>query len=209
MAARSLRQHWGLGERPIPNLLRLIEVKGIRVFALSENTKNVDAFSFLVNGTPFLFVNTFKTAEHSIFDAAHELGHLVMHRRGEFGGDDEDLPKRAVEREAIEFASAFLMPAEDVKAHLPRLVNTSVILKMKARWRVSAMAMAYRLHSPQILSEWTHRRVCIELGQRGFRSGEPGGMVREYVHGLADFHPPVVGEDHEGRRGSAAKHAGR
>lgn len=179
VAARSLRQHWGLGERPIANLLKLIEAKGVRVFALSENTKNVDAFSFWLNGTPFVFLNTFKTAEHSIFDTAHELGHLVMHRRGEFGGDDDDLPKRTVEREADQFASAFLMPAEDVKAHLPRLLNTSIIIKMKARWRVSAMALAYRLHSLHVLSEWTHRRVCIELGQRGFRSGEPGGAERE------------------------------
>jgi Zn-dependent peptidase ImmA (M78 family) len=179
VAARSLRQHWGLGERPIANLLRLIESKGVRVFALSENTRNVDAFSFWLNGTPFVFLNTFKTAEHSIFDTAHELGHLVMHRRGEFGGEDDDLPKRTVEREADQFASAFLMPSEDVKAHLPRLLNTSAIIKMKARWRVSAMAMAYRLHSLHLLSEWTHRRVCIELGQRGFRSGEPGGVDRE------------------------------
>jgi Zn-dependent peptidase ImmA (M78 family) len=179
VAARSLRQHWGLGERPIANLLKLIEAKGVRVFALSENTKNVDAFSFWLNGTPFVFLNTFKTAEHSIFDTAHELGHLVMHRRGEFCGEDDDLPKRTVEREADQFASAFLMPAEDVKAHLPRLLNTSVIIKMRARWRVSAMAMAYRLHSLHLISEWTHRRVCIELGQRGFRSGEPGGVDRE------------------------------
>ena len=38
-AAIALRQHWGLGERPIGNLLALLETQGIRVFSLSENTE--------------------------------------------------------------------------------------------------------------------------------------------------------------------------
>src|SRR3954451_9450591 len=37
-AARSVRQHWGIGERPIGSLLGLLEVNGVRVFSLSENT---------------------------------------------------------------------------------------------------------------------------------------------------------------------------
>src|SRR5690606_19963003 len=48
-AARLLRQHWGLGDRPIGNVLRLLESKGIRVLSLSENTHNVDAYSFWRN----------------------------------------------------------------------------------------------------------------------------------------------------------------
>jgi transcriptional regulator with XRE-family HTH domain len=31
IAARSLRQSWGLGERPIPNMVQLLEAKGVRV----------------------------------------------------------------------------------------------------------------------------------------------------------------------------------
>src|ERR1019366_8677635 len=44
-AARTLRQVWALGEQPISNMVRLLELKGVRVFSLAENTKNVDAFS--------------------------------------------------------------------------------------------------------------------------------------------------------------------
>src|SRR3546814_6566541 len=47
-----------------------------------EDTKNVDAFSCWRNGQPFVFLNTFKSAERSRFDAAHELAHLVLHRHG-------------------------------------------------------------------------------------------------------------------------------
>lgn len=67
-ASKALRAYWGLGERPISNMLGLLEVKGVRVFSLSEATRTVDAFSFWRDERPFVFLNNFKTAEHSIFD---------------------------------------------------------------------------------------------------------------------------------------------
>lgn len=173
-AARSLREHWGLGERPVGNVIGLLETKGIRVFSLSENTKTVDAFSFWRDNKPYIFLNNFKTAEHSIFDSIHELGHLALHRHGGPKGDS-----RQVEREANAFASAFLMPANDVRARAPRFIDINVVLKMKSRWRVSAMAMAYRLHHLGKLTEWQYKSMCIELGRRGYRNGEPDGIERE------------------------------
>ena len=172
-AARALRQYWNLGEKPIGNMLGLLETNGVRVFSLSENTASVDAFSFWRNETPFVFLNNFKTAERSIFDTAHELGHLVLHKHV------GPRSSRAAEREADQFASAFLMPADDVRARMPRLINVAVILKAKKRWRVSAMAMAYRLHALSRLTEWQYKSTCIELGKRGYRSGEPDGIERE------------------------------
>lgn len=173
VAARSLRQFWGLGEKPIGNMLGLLEVNGVRVFSLSEDTAKVDAFSFWRDNKPFIFLNNFKTAEHSIFDTAHETGHLVLHRHG--GAQ----PSRAAEREANMFASALLMPARDVRARMPRLITVDTIIQAKIRWRVSAMAMAYRLRSLGLLTEWQYKSGCIELGRRGYRSGEPGGIERE------------------------------
>lgn len=172
-AARSLRQHWGLGEKPIGNMIGLLETQGVRVFSLSENTASVDAFSFWRDEKPYVFLNNFKSAEHSIFDSAHELGHLVMHKHGG--------PRfsRSAEHEAHQFAAAFLMPANDVRARIPRLINADVVIKAKARWRVSAMAMAYRLSKLGLLSEWQYKTVCIELGKRGYRKAEPNGVERE------------------------------
>ena len=58
MAARSLRERWALGERPISNIVHLLEAKGIRIFTLVESTKNVDAFSLWRSQRPFIFLNT-------------------------------------------------------------------------------------------------------------------------------------------------------
>jgi Zn-dependent peptidase ImmA (M78 family)/transcriptional regulator with XRE-family HTH domain len=172
-AAHSMRQFWGIGEKPIGNLMGLLETHGVRLFSLSENTASVNAFSFWRDNKPYVFLNNFKTAESSIFDAAHELGHLVMHMHGD--------PKetRSAEREANSFASAFLMPINDVKARVPRRVTIDTLLKAKMRWRVSAMAMAYRLNAVGLLSDWQYKSLCIELGKRGYRSSEPAGIERE------------------------------
>jgi len=172
-AARSVRQHWGIGERPIGNMIGLLETNGVRVFSLSENTASVDAFSFWRDEKPFVFLNNYKTAERSILDAAHELCHLVMHRHG------GPSLSRSAEREANTFASALLMPENDIRARMPRFVNADAIVRAKMRWRVSAMALAYRLRSLNIVSEWQYKAICIELGKRGYRSGEPRGIERE------------------------------
>ena len=173
VAASYVRQHWGLGEQPVGNLLSLFETKGIRLFSLSENTASVNAFSFWKGGKPFIFLNNFKTAESSRFDAAHELGHLVLHKHG----DPKD--GRSAEREANAFASSFLMPEADVRAKMPRPVSVDEILRAKVRWRVSAMALAYRLHTIQMVTDWQYKSICIELARRNFRSAEPGGIDRE------------------------------
>jgi Zn-dependent peptidase ImmA (M78 family) len=86
---------------------------------------------------------------------------------------------RSAEREANSFASAFLMPAKDVRATIPRRITIDTILVIKRRWRVSAMAMAYRLNSLKLLSDWQYKSIFIEVGKRGYRAGEPGGIDRE------------------------------
>lgn len=173
VAAARLRQHWGIGQQPIGSLLALLETKGVRMLSLSENTASVNAFSFWRGGKPYVFLNNFKSAESSRFDAAHELGHLVLHRHGDPKGD------RSLEKEANSFASAFLMPADDVRARVPRVISTDVVLQAKLRWRVSAMALAYRLHQIRRLSDWQYKSICIDLSRRGYRIGEPVGIERE------------------------------
>lgn len=172
-AARALRQHWNLGERPVGDMIRLLEAKGVRVFSLAENTRNVDAFSCWRDDVPYVFLNTWKSAERSRFDAAHELAHLVLHKHG---GPHQG---KAAELEAQMFAASFLMPEPDMRAKLPRAVSLDAIVVAKRRWGVSASALAYRLHKLGILTDWLYRGMVIEMSRRGFRSDEPNEMPRE------------------------------
>lgn len=172
-AARIVRAQWGLGEQPISNLVRLLESKGVRVFSLCEDTKNVDAFSCWRGDRPFVFLNTFKSTERSRFDAAHELGHLVMHRHG------APQDSRQAESEADKFASAFLMPADDVLSRIHYVPGLDSLVSYKVRWGVSVAALNYRLHKLGIVSEWQNRSLNVELSSRGYRRQEPEGLPAE------------------------------
>jgi Zn-dependent peptidase ImmA (M78 family) len=170
LAAEEVRARWGLGNAPIPNMVHLLEAHGIRVFSLRECAE-VDAFSTVWEGTPYVFLNVGTSGERGRFDAAHELGHLVLHGEHDAGQD--------AEREANQFAAAFLMPRASVLAYLSRAPSMPQILDAKRIWQVAAMALTHRLHEVELLTEWLYRTTCIELGKLGFRSAEPGGIPRE------------------------------
>lgn len=171
-AAESLRRSWGLGEHPVRNMVHLLEAKGVRVFSLTIDANEVDAFSMWWNGTPFIFLNTQKSGERSRFDAAHELGHLIMHRHGQPHG-------QAAEKEANAFASNFLMPTKSILAtrlHFPTLDS---LIMAKKHWAVSVAALNYRLHALNLTTEWINRSLCIQIGQAGYLKQEPLGIARE------------------------------
>ena len=171
-AAETLRHVWGLGQLSIRNMIHLLEAKGIRVFSLSVQAKEVDAFSMWQDDQPFIFLNNSKSAEHSRFDAAHELGHLVLHRHGAIRG-------REPEAEAHQFASAFLMPRKSVIAIAPRFASVADLLKAKKQWGVSIAALNYRLHVLGLTSDWHYRTLCVEIASKGYRMYEPEEMQRE------------------------------
>ena len=171
-AAITLRQMWSFGERPIRNMVHLLEAKGVRVFTLAEDTHSVNAFSLWRRDKPYVFLNTMHSAEQGRFDAAHELGHLVLHRHGAPRG-------REAEYEANRFASAFLMPEADVLAVLPRVHSLANIKQHKHRWRVSVAALNYRLHQIGITTDWQYKTLCIELAKQGYRTEERDGIERE------------------------------
>jgi Zn-dependent peptidase ImmA (M78 family)/DNA-binding XRE family transcriptional regulator len=177
-AASVLRNAWGIGEKPIKNMIHLLESKGIRVYSLAEDTLQVDAYSCWHEGRPFVFLNTKKSSERSRFDAAHELGHLVLHKHGPPSGNN-------AEKEADSFASAFLMPESSVRASCPRVPTLKQLIQLKHYWIVSVSALAYRLHALGLLSDWHYRTLAVELSEKGYRVNEPEPGQRETSQVLA------------------------
>ncbi|MGW3643201.1 helix-turn-helix domain-containing protein [Streptomyces sp. NPDC005166] len=173
-AAERVRALWGLGEAPIPNMVHLLESHGVRVFSLASDCSSVDAFSFRWKRTrPFIVLNLEKSGERGRFDAAHELGHLVMHAEHRIPHGVE------AEQEAQQFASAFLMPKSGLLAQQLYGADARRILSAKVKWQVAAVALAYRLRDLDLLTDWNYRTAVKLLSQMGYRSGEPGGIARE------------------------------
>jgi len=171
-AAATVRAEWGLGERPIRNMIHLLEAHGVRVFSLTEDNLSVDAFSMWWRGKPYVFLNTRKSAERSRMDAAHELAHLVLDRAG-------ITDSRGAEQAANRFASAFLMPRAGVSAASSGLHTVSSLVALKRGWNVSVIALAYRLHDLGLITDWHYHTLCVQMARLGYRTNEPNGIPRE------------------------------
>lgn len=139
-AAEVVRARWGLGERPIGNMLHLLEARGVRIYSLTAENDEIDSYSLYWHRQPFIFLSTAKSGERGRFDAAHELGHLVLH------GEYQSLNRPAAEMEANRFGAALLMPRASVLAQGLRDATSSGIVQAKRTWKVSAMALTHRLH---------------------------------------------------------------
>lgn len=170
-ASEFVRREWALGTLSIRNMIHLLEARGVRVFSLAVDAREVDAFSIWNGGIPYVFLNTNKSSEHSRFDAAHELGHLILHKHG---------PPRGLEAEkqANAFASAFLMPRGSVLANAPPFPTYDNLVRLKKVWTTSVAALAYRLHGLELMSDWQYRGICVEIAKKG-KSFEPNEAPRE------------------------------
>ncbi|MYK31265.1 MAG: ImmA/IrrE family metallo-endopeptidase, partial [Boseongicola sp. SB0670_bin_30] len=81
LAALGMRAHWGLGLDPIPNLVDLLEERGIKVLAMG--LPNVDGLTARVRRedrsvASVVVVNREDWGERQRFTLAHELGHMVL-----------------------------------------------------------------------------------------------------------------------------------
>jgi Zn-dependent peptidase ImmA (M78 family) len=131
----------------------------------------VDAFSQSFPHRPVVCLCADKGDRfRSRFDAAHELGHLVLHRDGEVMGAE-------AERQANEFASTFLLPRAEIAGYLPSRVKWDVLLELKQVWGVSMKALLMRSRSIGKLSESSFRRAMTLLVSRGWHVAEPGDFL--------------------------------
>ena len=165
--AVQVRQHWGLGSGPISNVIRLLEQQGVIICPVADGSDDVDAFSTWYQGRPFAFLASTKdSTSRTRFDAAHELGHLVLHVEANPGD-------RELERQAHSFAGAFLLPKEAFARECPTRFNWSHFCELKVRWKVSIAAMVRRGYEIGNLSKSSYRRAFTHLNRSKQRLSEP------------------------------------
>jgi Zn-dependent peptidase ImmA (M78 family)/DNA-binding XRE family transcriptional regulator len=158
------RRFWGLGNGPIPHLIRLLENNGIIIASLSL-PDTLDAFSTWRHNRPFIFLSGEKNESgvRRRFNLAHELGHLVLHQMVKKAAFDDPEQLKELERQAHRFAGAFLFPAKSVIAEY--FSNSMPALKkLKSRWKLSIAAIAKRLSDLGLISEHQHKYIMMQLG---------------------------------------------
>jgi Zn-dependent peptidase ImmA (M78 family)/transcriptional regulator with XRE-family HTH domain len=162
--AERLREYWMLPRGPIADLTQVIEDAGGIVILCRFGTNLLDGISFRSAGLPPIFcMNKDVSGDRYRFSLAHELGHMVMH-----AVPDDDAK---MEEEAHRFASAFLMPAADIRAHIstPKL---SAMGRAKAFWKVSIKALIQRAHQLKLMTDQQYKNLMVSYS-KACKEGEP------------------------------------
>lgn len=176
--AMELREYWELDDKPIKNLVFLLEKNGIVVTSCPTETTNVDAFSQLikVDGEDRFFVvlsEDKQSATRTQFDAAHELGHILLHPWSE---DIETLSREEFkerEKQANEFAAAFLLPKDSFIEDLLYPTNLNFYIELKKKWRTSISAMIMRARNLEVLSFNQYQYLMRQMAMKGWKKREP------------------------------------
>jgi Zn-dependent peptidase ImmA (M78 family)/transcriptional regulator with XRE-family HTH domain len=171
-AASLVRQSWRLGDGPIPHVVRALERNGVVVARLTLGNVAVDAFSTRAASRPLVLLTDDKDDNYvrSRFDAAHELGHLAMHQMEEPGSKE-------VERQAQDFAAAFLLPETIAREELPPRLDAagwSRLAEMKRTWGISMGALLFRARALRTVSLDAYQSAMRYMSSRGWRTQEPG-----------------------------------
>jgi Zn-dependent peptidase ImmA (M78 family)/DNA-binding XRE family transcriptional regulator len=170
--AGSLRDYWELGNRPISNIVWLLENKGVVCCRFSFESKSLDAFSEWRGVRPFIaFASDKDCCARSRYDASHELGHLALHRS--ILPDELESYSRfsLIEQQADAFAGAFLLPTSTFASDFSPSLD--VLRDLKRKWYVSIGAMVKRGRQLNLISDTQERNLWRQIGRRKWRTREP------------------------------------
>ncbi len=169
--AERLRMEWKIGFGPIDNISVLLQNHGAIIAKTNLYVEKSDACSKWVDKKPIIFLTSNKSAVHSRFDLAHELGHFILHNIDIKEYLDQKNIK-LLDKEANRFAGAFLLPRS---TFVKEIVSTSLdyFIELKKRWKVSIAAMIYRCKDLGILSESQTSYLWKQMVTRKIRIKEP------------------------------------
>jgi Zn-dependent peptidase ImmA (M78 family)/transcriptional regulator with XRE-family HTH domain len=173
--AIKVRRFWGLGDGPISNVVWLLENNGVIISRYSLAAAELDAFSQWVNGRPFIMLGADKcSAVRSRFDAAHELGHLIMHRHLTQSAINDCVIFKLIEEQAHRFASAFLFPQKSFADEVFLLSNgLQLLVTLKQRWKLSIAMMIKRAANLELITRTEEQTLWKQYLQRNWKKREP------------------------------------
>ncbi|HVM97540.1 MAG TPA: ImmA/IrrE family metallo-endopeptidase [Candidatus Acidoferrales bacterium] len=171
--ALQIREEWQLGLGPIANMVQILESHGVVVWRTLISADTLDAFSEFRTPHPVVVLSSTKVNYfRSRTDAAHELGHLVMHRHVDRKALTKTSDFKLLEEQAHYFASAFLLPAESYQKELWSL-SLDAFRSLKPRWNVSMGLQIMRCRHLGLLTDEQEKRLWINRSRRGWHKLEP------------------------------------
>ena len=138
-AAKYMRQYWSVPKGPIDNISKIIEDNGIIIIPMDFGTDKIDGRSMITsNGNFIIFINNKLSGDRLRFTLAHELAHIVLHI------SSLNVFETDIEKEAMIFASEFLMPEIEIKRQLMGdKITMAKLADLKRYWKTSMQAILY------------------------------------------------------------------
>jgi Zn-dependent peptidase ImmA (M78 family)/DNA-binding XRE family transcriptional regulator len=155
--ATELRHRLGLGIRPVPDIVTLLEMEfGVRVYVRRLDSRISGLFAYDEALGPCMLLNANHPRERRNQSAAHECGHFVSSRRSAEILHRDELENTREERYASAFGRAFMTPAralmqkfEEVTVGSDRLTRRHVVV-LAHFFGVSREAMVRRLEELEL-----------------------------------------------------------
>lgn len=169
-AAGDARRQVGVSPlAPIPGLPTVLERAGVLLVALPLAAHRRDAFSLWCDDVPLIALLDVDAGDRQAWSVAHELGHLLLHK---------DQPaSRDREREADDFAAAFLTPLEALDTEMPAQPTLQHLALLKQRWGVSIQSLIRRARELGRIDDARYTSLFRQISARGERLRERAGLA--------------------------------
>lgn len=171
LCAERLREAWRLWDRPIPDMTLALENAGFPVVHLEIASDKQDGFCFpsMQLGRFFVGINTYNVSSaRTRYDAAHELGHIVLHSHVTLQQSRDPALFKLIEQQAHRFAGAFLFPREAFRREVGA-VTLDYFASLKRRWGMSIAAMVYRASDLMMVDDEERGVLYRNLTRRQWR----------------------------------------
>lgn len=176
--AEDLRTLWGIDDKPISNIVYLMEKNGINITTIKTREFSIDAFTQMqrYKNREYYFTvlgdDKYSGARRQ-FSAAHELGHIILHESVVDTDEIDNIDYKQMENEANQFASAFLLPRDAFSGDLIYPNKLDFYVELKKKWRVSIAAMIMRAHQLDAINLYQYQYLMKQINIKGWKKQEP------------------------------------
>ncbi|HEU4554127.1 MAG TPA: XRE family transcriptional regulator [Chitinophaga sp.] len=154
---------WDLGYDAIPNVIEMLEDKGIRVMEI-DAPDEFDGLSACVGNIPVVVLNNAYTVERKRFTALHELGHLLLNIQQ--GADKEKI--------CHAFAGAMLLPGNCLETLIGKKrtnIAPGELVSIKEQFGISVQAIMMRALHKGIINKSAAVRFWQSMAKNKKESG--------------------------------------
>lgn len=170
-AAEAIRKAWGFRLAPIPDVTLALENAGIPVAQMNISSEKQDGFCFSSPELDRTFVGINienASAARTRLDVAHELGHIILHRRVTRAQANSPAAHKILEKQAFRFAGAFLFPREAFIEEAP-IISLDYLCSLKRRWGMAISAMIVRASDLELIGPEEKAYLFRSLTRRRWR----------------------------------------